>query len=531
MNKAFGGSGSPSSLSLAMALPSALLAVLIQYAIRELKLPKQENNLGISQVWHGYNFVVGFLLAFRTNKAYSRWWEGGTLLQQARGEWFNAYSSLLAFCSDKKDVHKEVEVFQQTLVRLMSMLYCAALEQISSHENAEYEVIDPTVLEPESLEFLRYSTDKVEIILQWIQRLVVENMHTGVLPVPPPVITRVFQELSRGIVNLNNVRKIAEFLFPFPYAQMIAILLLIQSVLTPIIAAFLLEDNELIAAAIEIPFGEDSNDLPMSDMMAYMNRTLIELLKTQAQEPPRFMASVPSKRQKYKHGGFGPRIKLRTVPSQVLSRPVELDNRISTQSEISEASKIRRSSTRSRKSALIPGAKRKRAIFVSVLLRHSEEEASSGSDSENVDEFPGAHASSAPLVHQAACTNDATDTFNFEGVAADTKAGFPTLLEPQQHQQPHSQRALVSDEQDAMALQDGSRCLQQDLKVIDERMKELQGCLRLNMEQFHMQLTEELGLISSLGDHLMGTAVVHMQQQQQQHNQTQEQQQQRQKQR
>ena len=72
-------------------------------------------------------------------------------------------------------------------------------------------------------------------------------MADGVLPVPPPVVSRVFQvlstcgdsrasasgaaltslagqcvlqqELSRGIVNLQNARKIADFPFPFPYHQ------------------------------------------------------------------------------------------------------------------------------------------------------------------------------------------------------------------------------------------------------------------------------------------------------------------------
>ena len=34
---------------------------------------------------------------FRSRIAYNRWWEGGTLLQQTRGEWFNGYSSLIAW--------------------------------------------------------------------------------------------------------------------------------------------------------------------------------------------------------------------------------------------------------------------------------------------------------------------------------------------------------------------------------------------------------------------------------------------------
>merc|ERR1719217_1360515 len=48
-------------------------------------------------ILNGFTFILGFLIVFRSQQAYSRWWEGGTLLQKLRGEWFNAFSSILAF--------------------------------------------------------------------------------------------------------------------------------------------------------------------------------------------------------------------------------------------------------------------------------------------------------------------------------------------------------------------------------------------------------------------------------------------------
>ena len=47
--------------------------------------------------------------------------------------------------------------------------------------------------------------ERVEIVLQWIQQLVVDRHLQVVLDVPPPVLPRVFQELSRGIVNVMGV--------------------------------------------------------------------------------------------------------------------------------------------------------------------------------------------------------------------------------------------------------------------------------------------------------------------------------------
>lgn len=113
---------------------------------------------------------------------------------------------------------------------------------------------------------------------------------------PAPVSTRIFQEISRGIVGINNVRKIAEFLFPFPYAQLIANALWIHAVSTPFLAGiflgrwtwaaaftfssvFPLVCLHLTAAEIERPFGSDPNDLPMVGMMKFLNKSLLLLYK------------------------------------------------------------------------------------------------------------------------------------------------------------------------------------------------------------------------------------------------------------
>jgi len=239
-------SGSVLPRALALAIPNMFLTIFLNLMINELLDETQKDafvisGLSTSQVWTTYNWSLGFLIGFRTQQAYSRWWEGGTLLQQARGEWFNAYSSLIAFCSSKPDKRPQVERFQHLLARLMSMLFSAALEQISQAKNTDFEIIEVSGVDMGALDFLRQSTDRVEIILQWIQKLVVESMSQEIVPIAPPVISRVFQELSRGIVNFNNVRKITEFLFPFPYAQMISAMLAIHWLLSPFITSIIVD--------------------------------------------------------------------------------------------------------------------------------------------------------------------------------------------------------------------------------------------------------------------------------------------------
>jgi len=261
------------------------------------------------QMLSGYTTILFFVLQFRSNIAYDRWWEGGTLLQKTRGEWFNAYSSLLAFSSDKPEMKETVEGFHHLVARLMSLLFCCALQQVSPCKDRPFEIIDVAGIESESLEFLNTATDKVEVILQWLQRTAILNIGNGVLPVAPPILSRAFQEVSRGIVNLQNARKIADFPFPFPYAQASMVMLLIHWSFTPILCSIMFQNLvyqrllacvtsflvvffvwclNFIALQLESPFGDKDNDLPMVQMQRDWNKSLAVLLAHHGHAPPAF---------------------------------------------------------------------------------------------------------------------------------------------------------------------------------------------------------------------------------------------------
>jgi len=295
--------GSVFPKALLWACPSVCISIGFHTAIQEFEWDVP--NLNGSQIWTGYNMALGFLLVFRTQQAYSRWWEGGTLLQQVRGEWYNATSSLIAFTAQGDERLQRVVHFQHLIVRLMSMLYCSALQQVAMMHDDRFEILNIDGLEEDSLRYLRMSQDRCEVLLQWVQRLVVMNVSNGVLPIPPPILSRVFQELSRGMVNLQNARKLREFPFPFPYAQMITLMLIIHWIITPIANCLIIENKvwaallsglsvfvfwclNYIAIEIELPFGDDVNDLPIAEMQKDMNQSLWVLLEKRAQVPPMF---------------------------------------------------------------------------------------------------------------------------------------------------------------------------------------------------------------------------------------------------
>lgn len=290
----------------ALALPNAVITFLFAWFLDESDTwgRDEDSTKNAVAILGGFTSVLFFVLYLRSNIAYDRWWEGGTLLQKTRGEWFNAYSSLIAFSTTDQAKEETVEEYQHLLARLMSLLFCCGLQQVSPNKDRCFEIIDTEGIEPKSMQFLDESSDKVEVILQWIQRSTVMQMQTGILPVAPPVLSRAFQEVSRGIVNLQNARKIAEFPFPFPFAQTSMVMLLLHWSCTPILCSMLLNRwlaaiaafaviffiwcINYIALQLEQPFGSDSNDLPMNQMQRDWNKSLGTLLAKRAQRPPKF---------------------------------------------------------------------------------------------------------------------------------------------------------------------------------------------------------------------------------------------------
>eukprot|EP00928_Gymnodinium_smaydae_P091199 TRINITY_DN7490_c0_g1_i1.p1 TRINITY_DN7490_c0_g1~~TRINITY_DN7490_c0_g1_i1.p1 ORF type:complete len:459 (+),score=54.37 TRINITY_DN7490_c0_g1_i1:288-1664(+) len=230
-----------------------------------------------------------------------RFWEGTGLLHQMRGEWFDSISCCVTFSmAARKAKPKDVERFRHVLIRLMSLCHGSALEEIACQNPGTLASIDPYGLSNSTLCHLSDCTEnhgfnRVEVLLHLIQSLITTNLDEGVLKIPPPILSRVYQTLSRGFVNLLNAKKIADTRFPFPLAQLIAYSLILNTVLTPLVISslfeslvwapmfsflplFVMASLNSIGTELENPFGSDDNDLPMDHFQDEMNVCLMTLL-------------------------------------------------------------------------------------------------------------------------------------------------------------------------------------------------------------------------------------------------------------
>mmetsp|Transcript_82161 Transcript_82161/g.232908 ORF Transcript_82161/g.232908 Transcript_82161/m.232908 type:complete len:397 (-) Transcript_82161:128-1318(-) len=297
--------GSVALKALSFAIPATALTIALQALDTWDESFREDNglmSLSGSTIWSAAMAALVFLVGFRTNRSISRFWEGTGLLHQMRGEWFDTVSNCVTFsiiAAKNEEKKKAVTEFRHTLVRLMSLCHGNALEEISNDQFL-LDTIDVFGLNDDTLMHLKncynvYGFNKVEVCLHLIQSLITWNFQQGILDVPPPILSRVYQTISRGFVHLLNTKKITDTKFPFPYAQLIAFLLSMNTLLTPVLLSsavtnrylapiftfvpvFSLSAINYISIELDNPFGRDPNDLPLEHFQREMNCCLMMLL-------------------------------------------------------------------------------------------------------------------------------------------------------------------------------------------------------------------------------------------------------------
>jgi len=263
------------------------------------------------QMFMGFSSILGFILVFRSNQSMMRLTHGLQEIYGMSARWAEACRAIIAFSNTSPLDEYDISVFQRLVVQIFSMLHSSAMQDISGDPTARFTVIHAGTLDDESLELLE-STDghqkrlRSDVVHQWITELIVEHMHTGVLKhIPPPVLTRVFQEIAQGNQGFQSALTITNVPVPLPYSQLSIAMLCIYSLVMPYFSikmtnhwylsalmSFLMIASmcavHLIAVEIEQPFQDDPNDLPMHEIHDRMNECLTLLLDKRVHRVPRF---------------------------------------------------------------------------------------------------------------------------------------------------------------------------------------------------------------------------------------------------
>eukprot|EP00928_Gymnodinium_smaydae_P052867 TRINITY_DN369_c1_g5_i1.p1 TRINITY_DN369_c1_g5~~TRINITY_DN369_c1_g5_i1.p1 ORF type:complete len:594 (+),score=101.79 TRINITY_DN369_c1_g5_i1:1481-3262(+) len=297
------------------ALLSATIAAVVKYVATDEALQIMEhwllrpmtNNLGFT----AYTAFVSFLVTFRTSKAYDRFWNGANYIKKMQAEFFVTASNLFAFIRSSSEQEKKLK-FQHTLIRLLSTLHAVALHQLGAGGDGvniakqplpRFELIDVRGLDADTLKVIVKEECRVELIIQWVQSLTVDGIKSGVCTIPPPILSRIFQNLSNALTAYYSAYRVTEVPYPFPYVQTTEFMLLLHLISTPFmmqvftsnpmwaaictfIPIFVLLSVNFIAAELENPFNDTRNVLSMPSLQKDFNKRLCLLIKSTTNRVP-----------------------------------------------------------------------------------------------------------------------------------------------------------------------------------------------------------------------------------------------------
>eukprot|EP00746_Dinoflagellata_sp_MGD_P086047 gnl/MRDRNA2_/MRDRNA2_34040_c0_seq1.p1 gnl/MRDRNA2_/MRDRNA2_34040_c0~~gnl/MRDRNA2_/MRDRNA2_34040_c0_seq1.p1 ORF type:complete len:629 (-),score=68.06 gnl/MRDRNA2_/MRDRNA2_34040_c0_seq1:193-2079(-) len=258
-----------------------------------------------SVVYTSLSGVLGILLVFRTAQAYSRYWEAAHGLHRMSIEYFDACAQVCSFAQRSGSCQERIDIFQLSMIRLFSLLHGVSVQRVAESSYENIKAIDQGGLDDNQVQFLSGQSHKIrpDIVMQWVLGTVTEAVQTDIIKVPAPIVSRVYQELNSGMVELAQISTVADIPFPIPYAHMAWGLLVVHFIMTPFYAAsftvsrpwaglfgfasvFSVWCIQFIGVELEQPFGDDRDDLDLAGSQEEFNKLLMVLLEPEMQWIP-----------------------------------------------------------------------------------------------------------------------------------------------------------------------------------------------------------------------------------------------------
>jgi len=136
---------------------------------------------------------------------------------------------------------------------------------------------------------------KTQLCWQWLSEFIIrEHIAGSTGKVGAPIISRVAQFLSDGMLGYNHARKIMYIPFPFPHAQMSVFYIIFMVIVIPLMMDEITTTSWLaailtflsttclcglheVARELENPFRNIPNDLPINTFQAFFNEALFTM--------------------------------------------------------------------------------------------------------------------------------------------------------------------------------------------------------------------------------------------------------------
>jgi len=221
-------------------------------------------------------FVLSLLLAYRTNTAYDRWWEGrkqwGALVNNSR----NLALKFSAYLSDEND---------RNFFRKVIPAYASVLSKHLLNEEVSKELFDGLDLE---MDHHKHRPNQVaKMLFQKANDLYKSGKITGDQFYIINSELQSFTDICGACERIKNTpipysysSFIKKFIFFFVMTLPFGFVFSLGYYVIPVVIFifYVLASLELIAEEIEDPFGNDANDLPMTKISSNIKKHVEEIL-------------------------------------------------------------------------------------------------------------------------------------------------------------------------------------------------------------------------------------------------------------
>lgn len=240
--------------------------------------------------------LLSLLLAFRTNTAYDRFWEG----RRVWGQLVNNCRNLAVLLHARLPAADQANRFH--LAKLLSNFPMALDGHLRG--GVRFEKLED--LGPDMMERLRQSGHVPSLLAASLQEFYEELLRRELIL---PVHLLAIQRHHEVLLDVAGVcERIQKTPIPFSYSFFIKAFITVFLVVMPLVllstygyfmvpitmfGAFALLGVEMIGDEIEDPFGKDSNDLPLTQMANRIRVNVHEILGVELAEEKKAIADAP----------------------------------------------------------------------------------------------------------------------------------------------------------------------------------------------------------------------------------------------
>jgi putative membrane protein len=256
-----------------IAVYSALIAYL-EIEFWKLSEDSHVKNLTIMHTTVG--FVLSLLLAYRTNTAYDRWWEGrklwGSLVNNSR----NLAIKLSAIVNDEKDI---------TYFRKLIPAYSSVLANHLMNEEASLTLFEGMDLD---IDHHKHKPNQIAgLLFKKANTLYLSGKISGDQFIIINAELQSFADVCGACERIKNTpipfsynAFIKKFIFFFIMTLPFGFVFSLGYFVIPVVVFifYVLASLELIAEEIEDPFGNDTNDLPLLKIASNIKKHVEEIL-------------------------------------------------------------------------------------------------------------------------------------------------------------------------------------------------------------------------------------------------------------